>query len=528
MYACLYRPPDHDDQQSRAVLSGPPPRGARRALSVQDSAISADSALHVVNILVPIAQEFSPRYESSGDVVSIDVRGLERLLGHPRTIGEELRREAARRGVRVHVALAGTRTAALMLALSRPGLTVVDPGEEAEALAPLPIGILENLPHDQPQRTQRSQRHKDSKDSACTAIAAVKRWGIRTLGEMAALPSADLSARLGRQGLVWQAIARGEDIRPLVPDVAEERFESSMELEWPIEGLEPMSFVLTRLLEPLSVRLERRDRGVAVLHVQLGLVAGDTYTRSLQLPSPMRDVRTLRTLALLDLESHPPPAAVDRVALVIDPTPGRVVQHTLFARPHLTPEQISTLLARLGAVMGQDRIGAPATMDSYRPGAFVMKPFATEHDVTKNRGARSDRREISSENSASAASAAVNRDDAAASSLQPRATSPEPRVTALRRCRHPVPARVAADTGGRPVRVTTDRRGFAGGSVVSASGPWKTSGEWWAEEAGKVGRAGGAGPWDRDEWDVTLNDGGAYRIFVDRVTGGWFIDAICD
>jgi protein ImuB len=336
------------------------------------------------------------------------------------------------------------------------------------------------------------------------------------------LPSADLSARLGRQGLVWQAIARGEDIRPLVPDVAEERFESSMELEWPIEGLEPMSFVLTRLLEPLSVRLERRDRGVAVLHVQLGLVAADTYTRSLQLPSPMRDVRTLRTLALLDLESHPPPAAVDRVALVLDPTPGRVVQHTLFARPHLTPEQISTLIARLGAVMGQDRIGAPALVDSYRPGAFAMKPFATEHDDQRRaRGARRENfLEDPFENSADSALNVV-----------PRATSHEPRVSALRRCRHPVPARVAADTGGRPVRVTTDRRGFAGGSVVSASGPWKTSGEWWAGEAGKVGRAGqagGAGPWDHDEWDVTLNDGGAYRIFADRVTGGWFIDAICD
>jgi protein ImuB len=497
------------------------------------SASAAGAAVHRDSVLVAIAQEFSPRYESSGDgdVVSIDVRGLERLLGHPRTIGEELRREAARRGVRVHVALAGTRTAALMLALVRPGLTVVDPGGEAEALSLLPIGILEKIDHnDDDQRRARGARReisvqtKHSANSAVSAlkrdaIAAVKRWGIRTVGEVAALPSADLSARLGRQGLVWQAIARGEDIRPLVPDVAEERFESSMELEWPIEGLEPMSFVLTRLLEPLSVRLERRDRGVAVLHVQLGLIAGDTYTRSLQLPSPMRDVRTLRTLALLDLESHPPSAAVDRVALVIDPTPGRVVQHTLFVRPHLTPEQISTLLARLGAVMGQDRIGAPATVDSYRPGAFVMNPFATDHD--DQRRARGARRENFLENSASAASATANRDDPPASSLQPLAP-------ALRRCRHPVPARVAADTGGRPVRVTTDRRGFVGGSVVSASGPWKTSGEWWAGEAGKVGRTGGAGPWDRDEWDVTLNDGGAYRIFVDRVTGGWFIDAICD
>src|ERR671935_541700 len=96
--------------------------------------------------------------------------------------------------------------------------------------------------------------------------------------------------------------------------------------------LEPLSFVLTRLLEPLSTRLERRDRGAAVLHVVLRLVTREIYARRLELPSPMRDVRTLRTLALLDLEAHPPGAPVDRVTVLIDPTPGRVLQHTLFAR----------------------------------------------------------------------------------------------------------------------------------------------------------------------------------------------------
>jgi len=165
-----------------------------------------------------------------------------------------------------------------------------------------------------------------------------------------------------------------------VPDVPEERFESSLELEWPIEGLEPLSFVLTRLLEPLATRLERRDCGAAVFHVSLVLVTGEVHVRRLELPSPMRDVRTLRTLALLDLESHPPAAAIDRVTVVIDPTPGRVLQHTLFTRVLPTPEQLSTLLARLGALMGQDRVGAPAMVDSYRPGAFEMKPFATGRD----------------------------------------------------------------------------------------------------------------------------------------------------
>ncbi len=161
-----------------------------------------------------------------------------------------------------------------------------------------------------------------------------------------------------------------------MPEIPEERFESSLELEWPIEDLEPLSFVLTRLLEPLATRLERRDRGAAVLHVRLRLVTKEMHARRLELPAPMRDVRTLRTLALLDLESHPPAAAIDRVTIVIDPTPGRVLQHTLFTRAHPTPEQLSTLLARLGALMGQDRIGAAATVDSYRPGAFEMKPFA--------------------------------------------------------------------------------------------------------------------------------------------------------
>ena len=34
--------------------------------------------------------------------------------------------------------------------------------------------------------------------------------------------------------------------------------------------------------------------------------------------------------------------------------------------------------------------------------------------------------------------------------------------------------------------------------------------------------------WDRDEWDVSLSDGGVYRIFRDRDTDGWFIDGIVD
>ena len=101
----------------------------------------------------------------------------------------------------------------------------------------------------------------------------------------------EVAARLGQDGVAWQRLARGEDPRPLVPAVPEERFEQALDLEWPIEGLEPLSFVLGRLLEPLSAHLERRDRGAAVLHVRLHLVTRAVHERSLQLPAPMRDAR---------------------------------------------------------------------------------------------------------------------------------------------------------------------------------------------------------------------------------------------
>jgi hypothetical protein len=112
-------------------------------------------------------------------------------------------------------------------------------------------------------------------------------------------------------------------------------------------------------------------------------------------------------------------------------------------------------------------------------------------------------------------------------------------VSALRRCRQPVPARAAVDGSGRPVRITTDRRGFAGGTVISAAGPWRTSGEWWVRLRDDVASARQAclavaqtdqvsEGWDRDEWDVALSDGVMYRVFRDRVTEGWFIDAVVD
>ena len=126
----------------------------------------------------------------------------------------------------------------------------------------------------------------------------------------------------------------------------------------------------------LQARLERRGRSAAVLHVRLDLVTRAVHQRSLQLSVPMRDACALRTLALLDLESHPPDAAIDRVVVAVDPTPARVLQCSLLTHPLPSPDQISTLMARLDALMGEGRCGSPAAVDTWQPGAFAMKAFA--------------------------------------------------------------------------------------------------------------------------------------------------------
>ncbi len=546
--------------------------------------------------VVKVAQDFTPRYEIVGPLVMLDLSGLSRLFGSAREIGEQLR--AAMAGAPVRVAIAPSQTAAALLALGRPGLTVVSIEEQPAALAPLQVsllGELEKLRHPQtvdsrraalaplPQRPQRGtipphvadmedvlpyfqscldrtseaaraphakcgggwQHPRDAHAARLTKTAkralmtplnaspalkdiqslldVLRRWGVKTLGALAVLAPGEVYERLGARGVTWQRLARGDDQGPLVPCVPEDPFEGQLELEWPIEGLEPLAFVLARVFEPLSERLERADRGAAILHTHLRLTTREVYARTVQLPAPMRDPKTLRTLVLLDLESNPPSAAIDRVRVLIEPTPAKVLQWTLYERAQPSPEQVSTLMARLTALMGEGHVGSPRLVDSWRPGVFEMTAFSVP------------------ETSVALAHRTPRLADARSGPVVP--SAPVAPGTALRRFRLAIPARVRMEDG-RPVRVMVDRCGVTGGVVAQSAGPWRTSGEWWND--GQIGQIGQirksthhlldqpnpphqpSTAWDRDEWDVVLESGTAYRIFVERHVGQWFIDAVID
>ena len=222
--------------------------------------------------------------------------------------------------------------------------------------ASLPVALLQAIEVVPPAMTVRDRARP---------YETFERWGIRTLGALAALPAADLSSRLGRRGQALQRLARGLDPRPFVPDGDTPRFLERLELEWPIDGLEPLSFILARLLDPLSSALERADRGAAAVHLDLRLTDRvDARARAAVAGRRCATPRVLRTLMLLDLESHPPAAAIDIVTIELDPAPARITQFSLLERALPSPETLSTLTARLSALVGETRCGAAVLVDT--------------------------------------------------------------------------------------------------------------------------------------------------------------------
>jgi protein ImuB len=331
----------------------------------------------------------------------------------------------------------------------------------------------------------------DAGPDVADLLAIFERWGLRTLGDLASLPRGNLRARLGPTGVRLHQAACGEDVTPLVPTVDPPAFVERIELEWPIEGLEPLSFVLSRLCDALSLALERADRGAVAITTRLGLVTRATHERTLTIPSPMRDARVLRTLIVLDLESHPPPAAIDVVEVRVDVTPGRIEQRSLLARTVPAPEDLATLLARLHALMGDTRVGAPALVDTHDERAVGMKSFT----VLRFQGSTVLR-----------------------SGTNPGTLEPSNPRTIVRRFRLPVAARVDVERG-TPVRVDPSGRDLPGGRVVACAGPWRSSGLWWSIDGGS---------WDRYEWDVEIAGGTIYRLARGRERGQWEIDGVVD
>lgn len=449
--------------RKRGIVSGLARLEVEEVGNIQILTRSPDTESAARTVLLETLSQFSPRIEEvfAANACSfvLDIAGSERLFGPPDQIAHRLRATILAAGFRASISIsANFHTARIKSEFSR-GISVISTDRESAALAPIPISAL----------------HLDLDHYETFAL-----WGIGTLGELAALPEDEMIPRFGQPSRQWLALARGNASHTFQP--LEEKFElkEHIEFETPIEQLDALLFIGANIIGNLVARATCRALSLASIHIEMQLERSLAYKRRIQPAIPSCDKKFLLKLLQLEIAAHPPQAAVTALTLIADAGRQSKVQLGLFAPQAPEPSRLDVTIARLKAMVGADRVGSPALLDSHCPGSFQMQDFSVIDQ--------------SSESPAPAA----------------------PR-TSLRRIRPPHPLSLQI-IDGQP-------HAFSDGSscfkVSVAYGPWQSSGSWWDVDR-----------WDLEEWDVMActptGESISCLLVHDHLNGKWLMDAYYD
>jgi protein ImuB len=423
--------------------------------------------------LMDCAATFSPRVESTAPgTVILDLHGSERLFGNCKQISRTISLRASEFGFDANIALASNPDTALHAARGFAGITVISPGREAQEMASLPLTVLTVSPE---------------------ILDTLESWGIRNFGALAALPPIALAERLGQEGLRLQRLALGDTQRTIVAVEVPANFIETFEFEEPVETLESLTFILNRLLLQICMRLNSHSLAAIELSLQLELEARqlqtgsqkELFNRVWKMPLPIADAKVLLRLICLDLEGTSFSAPIKKLRLEALPSQLRPAQAGLFTPASPQAEQLEITLARIRGVVGSaDRdgiacVGYPQLLDSHKPDSFAVIPLS----AAPGTGERCD-----------------------------------PQIAiALRMFRPPLETIVEFGSE-KPDSVILGKRRC---HVLTASGPWRNSGEWWNAPS----------RWSHEEWDVALKtpEGcGVYRIYRDDHTRKWFVEGVFD
>ena len=489
--------------------------------------------------LLDCAQSFSPEVEdTSPGTVLLNLTGLEALLGSLTKIARNLTQRISQMGLEANIAVAANPDAALLAARGFSGVTLIPEGREAQRLGDLPVDVLlGNF------SSGLSCSLSCNAEQAASWAEIFDRWGICKLRALAALPEVPVSERLGQQGIHLQKLARGAAIRNLRVMQPQLIFAESVELEYPIVLLEPLAFLLNRMLEQICARLRQRALAVQELKLNLELAAGQsndgttlmetatqtlthafppkftrTFTRTLRLPTPMLDAKVFLKLLQLDLQTQPPGAPIVKIHLSAEPAHPRALQSGLFQPVFPEPEKLELTLARIAGIVGEGRVGSVELLDTHREGAFAVRHFAPEEPTgAKPKAKREVKHEVKQPENRKPNMSMSKNDDAC--ELEEDAQEKMSTVIALRMFR-PALAAVVTLREAKPVRMRCLERDDIAGDIIWTAGPWRSSGDWSEQEG-----------WSREEWDIAVpaESGLAlYRLVQDKLNGNWFVEGMYD
>jgi protein ImuB len=414
--------------------------------------------LHLVNLnaghersaqetLLQTAEGLSPFIESTQPgVVTVELPP-ERIFQEEDLIGK-LVVPLQSLGLDVRIGIAGTPDLALLAARFANPVKIVM--EASAFLAPLSVTALQ------------------PRGDLATVLES---WGIRTIGQFVAMPSAQVWERLGPEAVRLGEQAAGGCTRPLKLVKPKEFFAEEADLEHPVEMLEPLLFLLRRFLEQITARLANGYLVAGKMRLMLRFENGEPYQRVFTIPQPTRDVSLLFRMLHTHLENFSAESAIIGLELSAKPVWPTAEQFGLLERGLRDPHQFAETLGRLEALLGSDHVGTPEIEPSHHPDAFHLQPFDPQAPVPK---------------------------------VENELLIGVPWL----RFYPPIPARVVLDE----VRPTFLYSAPSTGPIRDARGPWHVEGNWWESRA-----------WSREEWDIATPDG-IYRLV--QVDERWFLDGI--
>jgi len=402
-------------------------------------------------LLVAAAFTLAPRVEATGGgCCTVDLRGAD--PARTEALMRRLAAELAGAGLPARIGAGATPLLASYAArCAEPVLVVRDPGG---FLAPLPLAFAEPTPEQD---------------------GILRGWGIGTLGGLTALPKAEVGRRLGTEGVLLWERAAGETTRVLRLAEPARSFAAEWAYEPPVESIEPLAFKLRRFAERIALELRGAGFVAERLSLTLLLEDGGDHRREFRLPEPGADVEGWLRILGGHLDTVRTDARVAGVRLVAAPARPQEKQGGLFDTGLRDPASFWENLARVAAIVGDDRVGTPAPSDTHRPDAFVL--------------------------------------ERPAETVPPLAEGPvhPPLGPTLRRFRPPWPVRVAC-AAGEPRRLEDGR---LTGEVRAALGPWRRAGDWWRPQA-----------WAVETWQVEMAGGGVYQLA--RTDAGWCVEGMLD
>ena len=419
--------------------------------------------------VLEIAERFSPRIEAlAGPLNSyaqaqalcvsllIDRTGTETLFGTAKQYALRLKSELEAAGFPCTVATCSNAEASLLLARSHTGVVCVQTHELAKRLAPLPIASLRC-------------------DAATLSVFG--KWGVRTLGELAALPETSLISRIGQQAKRLQRLARGMEDHLLVPEEADLILSETAILDSPLVLLDSLLFIVSPMLERIMRSAVERAYALRSFTLCLQLEKAAPYERHIRPAIPTQSRDLLLKLLNLDLQTHPPQAAILGVTLTAEAARPQIAQRGLFQAQFPEPDKLDILLARLRSIAGDHNVGSLELQNSHRDDEVTMTSFRP-------------------------------------SVLTVGASTLKPSCLAIRRFRPAQPARVSLRNGAPSLLF------WQGGQLdlAEVKGPWQSSGDWWDERT-----------WEADEWDaVVVQPLYALRLRYERAPRAWTVAGVYD